>query len=383
LEGTLGSIVFIDTNIWLDFYRVRTRERALAILEHINPATHERFISSAQVEMEFKKNRQAVILASYALVKPPTFEGLKELPAFLADSKQSSGLQTSEKRLKQLTATLKQRITRVLREPTKHDHVYRVAQRLFKSDSPHNLRRDRKVRFEIRRLARKRFVLGYPPRKDEDTSIGDAVNWEWIIRCAKDSGEDVVIVSRDADYGVQLGGEMVANDWLAQEFRERVSRKRKLVLTDRLAEGLRAAGIKVTKGEEDEEREFLTEGRSIRREGVGGFGPRSVQLPLTNLADGGLPLGAMWSDTISGLQRQVADPKFLQAMEASRSSFERVRERLEAAELSGQLRRIHETLQSMPTAQQLKALNERLKRPMTKEEGVGTKETPADEEFET
>jgi hypothetical protein len=70
-------------------------------------------------------------------------------------------------------------------------------------------------------------------------------------------------------------------------------------------------------------------------------------------------------------------------MEASRSSFERVRERLEAAELSGQLRRIHETLQSMPTAQQLKALNERLKRPMTKEEGVGTKETPADEEFET
>jgi len=191
---SVKSLVFIDTNIWLDFYRVRTRERALSILEHINAVTHHGFISTAQVEMEFKKNRQAVILSSYALVKSPSFEGLSELPAFLADSKQSSGVRTTEKKIRQMTATMKQRITRVLRQPTTHDVVYRTAQRLFRADSPWNLKRDKKVRFEIRRLARKRFMLGYPPRKRDDTSIGDAVNWEWIVRCASESGDDVVIV---------------------------------------------------------------------------------------------------------------------------------------------------------------------------------------------
>ena len=67
----MASIVFIDTNIWLDFYRVRTRERALSILEHIRPDTHGRFITTAQVEMEFKKNRQRVILDTDKVFKMP------------------------------------------------------------------------------------------------------------------------------------------------------------------------------------------------------------------------------------------------------------------------------------------------------------------------
>lgn len=56
---------------------------------------------------------------------------------------------------------------------------------------------------------------------------------------------------------------MIINDWLLQEFRERVSRKRRLTMTDRLAEGLRAAGIKVSKDEEAEEQQFLDNSRSI------------------------------------------------------------------------------------------------------------------------
>src|SRR5690606_22634600 len=124
------------------------------------------------------------------------------------------------------------RIGRVLKEPSKHDPVYKVAQRLFRQKTPLNLSRDAKVRFEIRRLARKRFLLGYPPRKDSDLSIGDAINWEWIVRCAQTSGNDVVIVSRDQDYGVRFADRPIINDWLLQEFKERVSRRRRLVLTD-------------------------------------------------------------------------------------------------------------------------------------------------------
>ena len=93
---------------------------------------------------------------------------------------------------------MRNRTEQLFRSPTTKDPVYKVAQRVFKHPSDHNLTRQRKERDSIRRLAYKRFVLGYPPRKAGDTSVGDAVNWEWIVRCACDSGDDVVIVSRDS-----------------------------------------------------------------------------------------------------------------------------------------------------------------------------------------
>ena len=96
-----------------------------------------------------------------------------------------------------------------------------------------------KVRRLIRRQAWRRFMLGYPPRKSGDTSIGDAVNWEWIVQCAKESGNDVVIVSRDSDYGVSMDRVQYLNDWLSEEFKDRVSRKRSIRLTGRLAEALK------------------------------------------------------------------------------------------------------------------------------------------------
>jgi hypothetical protein len=96
-------------------------------------------------------------------------------------------------------------------------------------------------------------MLGYPPRKAADTSIGDAINWEWIIHCAKESGSGVVIITRDSDYGAPVGGKPVLNDWLREEFKSRVSRKRKIILADRLADGLKAADITLTKQEADAE----------------------------------------------------------------------------------------------------------------------------------
>ena len=42
----------------------------------------------------------------------------------------------------------------------------------------------------------------YRHRKKNDTSIGDAINWEWIVHCAENSNAAIHIVSRDSDYGV-------------------------------------------------------------------------------------------------------------------------------------------------------------------------------------
>lgn len=249
-------LIFVDTNILLDFYRVRGRDAGLSILSHIDDNL-DRFVTGSQVEMEFKKHRQRVILESHGVFKAD-WGGL-QLPAFLAESKQSRALTKSRKQVQSLSATLKSRMTRVLQNPTTQDAVYRTAQRLFRSPSPWNLGRNNKRRYAIRRLAWKRFMLGYPPRKSNDTSIGDAINWEWVIECARESGCNVVIVSRDSDYGEPFEKQPVINDWLLQEFRERVSRRRKLILTDRLSAALKTAEITVTRQEVENEEQFLKE----------------------------------------------------------------------------------------------------------------------------
>ena len=100
-------------------------------------------------------------------------------------------------------------------------------------------------------------MLGYPPRKNEDNSIGDAVNWEWVIYCAQQSTKDIIVVTRDTDFGAKIKGESYLNDWLRQEFKERVSRKRKNFLTERLALAFKAIKIPVSKEMEEAESKLI------------------------------------------------------------------------------------------------------------------------------
>jgi hypothetical protein len=260
-ESHAGSIPHLHRHEHLPrFYRVRGRESGLSILKHIDDNVG-RFITTNQIEMEFKKNRQRVIVESHALFKMPSFEGL-QLPAFLSESKQSKALLRNQKQLKGYATTLKGRMTRILKNPTTHDPVFKTAQRLFRTDSAYNLSRDKRVRLSIRIMAKKRFILGYPPRKSDDTSIGDPINWEWIVHCASASGCNIVIVTRDSDYGVSFDQQSILNDWLATEFRDRVSKKRKLLLTDRLSTALKLASIPVTKQEVATEAALISERRA-------------------------------------------------------------------------------------------------------------------------
>jgi hypothetical protein len=63
--------------------------------------------------------------------------------------------------------------------------------------------------------------------KKGDNSIGDAINWEWIVKCAEQSGKAIIVVSRDTDYGTHYENDSFLDDWLHKEFKERISRKRK------------------------------------------------------------------------------------------------------------------------------------------------------------
>lgn len=253
----METLIFIDTNILLDFYRIRGSDIGLSLLKHIDD-NHHKIITANQVEMEFKKNRQKVILDSINRIKTPDWAGLTP-PAYLSETQPAKLIDKNKKELTKQQKALKRRLESILKNPVRNDPVYQCLQRLFKNGNEFNLNRKKKIRKTIRSLAWKRFFLGYPPRKKDDTSMGDAVNWEWVIQCAKDSGKHIIIVSRDSDYGIFYNGQPILNDALQQEFKERVSSKRKLILTDRLTVAFKQASITVTKKEEKQEQELIEE----------------------------------------------------------------------------------------------------------------------------
>lgn len=251
----LDALLFVDTNIYLDFYRVRGRDAGLSVLSQLGKHL-DRLIVTSQVEMEFLKNRQSAILESLRLAKKPDWTGTN-VPSFLLESKPSKAFETAKRQVDAQVERMRKRISRVLTSPSKHDPVFQAVRPLFRSGTTFCLSRENDARSTIRRLALKRFALGYPPRKPSDTSIGDAINWEWIVRCAQDSGKHIIIVSRDSDFGASFSGTPALNDWLRQEFSERVSKKRQILLTDRLTDAFRRVAIPVTPKEVEQENALL------------------------------------------------------------------------------------------------------------------------------
>lgn len=251
----MSALVFIDTNILLDFYRYPRGSAILPVLEHINN-NHDKIITSTQIEMEFKKNRQKVIINSMGEMKGPKWDSYK-VPVILSETQASQSIESARESINNQTKKLLRKIEAVLKNPSVNDQVFKTLQRLFRSSSELNLKRPNPLRFTIRNLAKKRFILGYPPRKDSDVTIGDAINWQWIIYCAKKNNQDVVIVSRDSDYGCRFGNEPIINDWLAQEFKQRVNIRKNIILTDKLMHGFKLADISVTRKDVEDEDKFL------------------------------------------------------------------------------------------------------------------------------
>lgn len=250
----LRKLLFVDANIWLDFYRARG-DAGLSLLEHLDKLS-EHIIVTHQLEMEFKKNRQLAIIEGINELKAPT--GLQR-PGLLSDAKAVQAIGNSIRSAEKKVRALRARLQKSLEDPSLHDDVYKVAQRIFKKKDKLVLRIDDPIRHKIRRKAFRRFMLGCPPRKRNDTSIGDALNWEWMVHCADEQNSELVIVSRDSDYGVTFGKVSYLNDHLRQEFSERVSRKRGILLYSRLSEALKHFAINVTSDEEEVEENLVND----------------------------------------------------------------------------------------------------------------------------
>jgi hypothetical protein len=244
-------IVFVDTNILLDFYRLRGAS-AVKYLQALEQ-NRTRLILTEQVYMEFLKHRQRVVVESLNEIKKPTEQ---KLPPFLENYQPALGMKRSSDDAVSHYRKIVSKIDSVISNPSSHDEVYKSLTRVFKTSSPYYLNRDVEFRNRIRSQARKRFSLGYPPKKKDDTSVGDAINWEWIVHCASVCAEksNVIIVSRDGDFGITRGGKSYLNDWLRREFQERVSRKRSIELTELLSVALKKIEVPVDKAMVEDEK---------------------------------------------------------------------------------------------------------------------------------
>jgi len=164
------KLLFIDTNILLDFYRTRT-DAGRSLLRHLD-AISDKIVTTYQVEMEFKKNRQHAILESFKSLKAP--EKVSR-PGILSDHTSFKALEKDIAEASRRIGILKDTMRRVFRDPVRSDPVFQVCQRVFKKTDAITLTRESPERRKIKRLALRRFLLGYPPRKKNDTSTGDAI----------------------------------------------------------------------------------------------------------------------------------------------------------------------------------------------------------------
>ena len=79
-----------------------------------------------------------------------------------------------------------------------------------------------------------------------------------MVQCANSANAELVIVTRDTDYGAVFEDRAYINDHLKQEFSERVSKKRKLLLYPKLSEALKHFEVPVTQQEVAAETEILS-----------------------------------------------------------------------------------------------------------------------------
>lgn len=331
----LNTLVFVDTNIFFDFYRIARPGRKLLdnIVQH-----KARVITTCQVEMEYLKNRQRVI-RQFASGLDPSKPKSVGFPAFIEDRAAAKSLAGSVQESINSYKSLRDDIRKTIESPATEDGVYQVLCRLFHADWPYHLRQDGPEFHRIRRLAWKRFVLGYPPRKDRDTSIGDAINWEWMVACAL-RGNDIIIVSGDEDYGPRVDKEMIINDYLAQEFRNRIGREHNVTLTNSLSKALEMIKVPVSEQAkaaetaliEDQQRAYSF--RSARMNTMLQEAVEELQShdPAELLNVAGMSMNNLMSSSLiralEAAQKQA--DSFLEAANKTPDSFERLEEAFRA-----------------------------------------------------
>lgn len=256
INNKIDALIFIDTNVLLDFYRIRYNDVSMQLLDEI--VKHkDLIITTFQVEMEFKKHRQLILGESYGeFIKNRNINFT--IPQILRDNEEVDRINAARGDIFNYQRALEEKFKKTYIDPENSDDVYIKLEEVFRHESQYILENQSDLSEQIINLAKKRFDLGSPPRKDKDNSIGDAVNWEWILECAKNSEKSIIIVSRDSDYGRIFDKKPYINDFLAHEFYQKQKGDSKIILTNLLTDAFKYVQIPITDDMVKEEQNIIS-----------------------------------------------------------------------------------------------------------------------------
>ena len=203
--------VFIDTNIFLDFYSFS--EKAIEELSKLIKLIEDeeiQLILSQNVIDEFHKNR---IKKIYATTSSLDKSNQMPLPTLLKQYKEEcEEFKKAQQNLKEKYGILKNKLIEdVKKEQLSADK--KIKEIFDKSKII-------PVEWSILNNAEKRFLRKLPPRKnDSNDSMGDAINWETLKKAIPEN-EDLHIISGDGDFWDSIEGQNdVAKYYLSKEWK--------------------------------------------------------------------------------------------------------------------------------------------------------------------
>lgn len=225
--------LYLDTNIWLDFYRSAPEPMSVFDELRVNEVP---LVTTEQTFREIFRNRAAILteviesVRKHAKVHPYTTALIRHMPEFEALEEQRKGL-------KQRAAELVRRLEEIRAEISRDPVFAHLKGAMVERSHLYLPTTD-----ELVDKARRRKQLGEPPTSPDKWTIGDELIWETLLLGCPD---DLIIVSRDHSF---VQNEAV----LALEFGRKKGR-RLVAVAERLTAALSLIGKKSRKIEEQEE----------------------------------------------------------------------------------------------------------------------------------
>jgi hypothetical protein len=202
--------VFIDTNILLDIYHLSGPDLAeLTKLVTLVKDGKIHLLLSQQVIDEYWRNRESVI--ADAMKKFRESKAQSQMPNIIRAYPEAADLKAAVDQVNMIVKELTAKATKDIE--TNALKADGILQDLFASASVGSISES------LLAKARLRMELGNPPGKKG--SIGDAVNWEWLLEQPLSPGDtELVIVSQDGDFESELTKgkirEFLAREWEKQ-----------------------------------------------------------------------------------------------------------------------------------------------------------------------
>lgn len=234
--------LFIDANIYIDFYRLDSSslEKLSELVDILNSGDIELFLTK-QVKEEFYRNREKVLKLSYDnfIKSNPYLNMSSEIFKSFGEYKTIKQLQRD---LEQAKSKLEKEFILHTKNRTLNADV--IIERIF--NAAKFIESDAYIS-----RARNRFDLGNPPGKNQ--SYGDAVNWEALLDNVPNN-HNFVIISRDSDFKSPMFNDSV-NDFLFNEWK--VKKSSEVKLYDNLQQFFVDEGIKISLQVEDKKNQLI------------------------------------------------------------------------------------------------------------------------------